>query len=77
MDTAQVVSDSEGQSVRLPEAMHFPGDRVFVKKIGNAVVLMPCSDSWQSLAESLAEFTPDFMAERVQPIQTPRASAFE
>ena len=77
MDTAEVVSDSRGQSVRLPEAMHFSGDRVFVKKIGNAVVLMPCSDSWQSLVESLGEFTPDFMTERAQPLQAPRASAFE
>jgi antitoxin VapB len=76
MDTAEIVSDANGQSVRLPEAMQFAGDRVFVKKVGNAVVLMPCSDSWQSLVESLGEFTSDFMAERIQPTQTPRASAF-
>jgi antitoxin VapB len=76
MDTAQLVSDANGQSVRLPDSMHFSGDKVFVKKVGNAVVLMPCQDSWQSLVESLSEFTSDFMAERVQPTQAPRASAY-
>jgi len=77
MDTAEIISDDHGQSVRIPGTMQFAGDRVFVKKIGNAVVLLPCSDSWQSLVESLGEFTSDFMAERIQPIEPPRVSAFE
>ena len=42
-------------------------DKVYVKRIGNAVVLIPEHDSWETLIESLSQFSDDFMAERQQP----------
>jgi antitoxin VapB len=45
----------------------FEGDEVFIKRVGNAVVLLPWSDSWQTLYESLEVFSEDFMEERGQP----------
>gem|GEM_PF-5314989 len=38
-----------------------------MKKVGQAVVLLPISGAWDSLTESLTRFTPDFMTERRQP----------
>jgi antitoxin VapB len=49
---------------------------VYIKKVGNAVVLIPEQDSWQSLADSLALFSDDFMEQREQPDQ-PREQMFE
>jgi len=43
------------------------GREVYVKKVGQAVVLLPISGAWDSLTESLTRFTPDFMTERRQP----------
>ena len=43
----------------------------------NAVVLLPYHDSWQSLFESLDQFSDDFMEQRDQPTQPSRESAFE
>ncbi|HEX8221036.1 MAG TPA: type II toxin-antitoxin system VapB family antitoxin, partial [Chloroflexia bacterium] len=62
--------------VRLPKAYRFRGTRVYIKKVGNAVVLIPEQDSWQSLADSLALFSDDFMEQREQPDQ-PREQMFE
>lgn len=56
----------------LPKEFHFEGDEVFIKKIGNVVVLIPTARSWDSLLGSLDQFTPDFMTERNQPQQQAR-----
>lgn len=77
MQTAKLFQNGQSQAVRLPKEFRFQGDKVFIKRMGNAVVLLPYHDSWQSLFESLDQFSDDFMEEREQPSQPPRESAFE
>jgi antitoxin VapB len=67
MNTAKLFKNGQSQAVRLPKEFRFKGKEVFIKKTGNAVVLLPEKDSWQSLIASLDQFTPDFMADRNQP----------
>ena len=50
---------------------------MFIKKIGNAVVLMPDQGGWKTLFDSLDQFSQDFMASREQPEQQVRENAFE
>lgn len=66
MKTAKLFKNGQSQAVRLPKEFRFDEDEVFVKKVGNAVVLIPAHASWQTLIESLDEFSPDFMEERKQ-----------
>lgn len=77
MQTAKLFQNGQSQAVRLPKEFRFQGDKVFIKRMGNAVVLLPYHDSWQSLFESLDQFSEDFMEQRDQPTQAPRESAFE
>jgi antitoxin VapB len=65
--TARLFLNGKSQAVRLPKEFRFRGDKVFIKRVGNAVVLLPYEASWQTLAESLERFSEDFMAEREQP----------
>jgi antitoxin VapB len=67
MKTAKLFRNGQSQAVRLPKEFRFEGDFVYVKKSGNAVVLLPASGIWASLVESLDEFSNDFMADRNQP----------
>jgi len=67
MDKAKLFKSGRSQAVRLPKEYRFDGDEVFVKKIGEAVVLLPREDSWLTLYESLEYFSDDFMIERNQP----------
>ncbi len=67
METAKLFMNGRSQAVRLPMSFRFEGDEVFIKRVGNAVVLLPRSDSWQTLYESLEVFSKDFMEERGQP----------
>jgi antitoxin VapB len=42
--------------------------------MGDAVVLLPKTKSWDTLIASLSRFSPDFMSEREQPPQQERES---
>lgn len=67
MDKAKLFMNGRSQAVRLPREYRFEGEEVFVKRVGNAVVLLPRRESWRTLYESLGEFSEDFMEDRGQP----------
>jgi antitoxin VapB len=72
MKTAKLFKNGESQAVRLPKEFRFEGTEVLIKKAGNAVVLLPKKKSWDSLLESLALFSSDFMKDRGQPRKSDR-----
>ncbi len=76
MDIARLFQNGRSQAVRLPKAYRFRGSRVYIKKVGNAVVLIPYRDSWQTLVDSLQLFSDDFMEHRRQPPQQDRERPF-
>lgn len=76
METAKLFQNGKSQAVRLPKEYHFSGDKVLIKRVGNAVVLLPYQDSWETLFESLEKFSDDFMENRQQPLQE-REDIFE
>ena len=77
MDTAKIIQSGRSQAVPLPKEYRFDGTQVFIKKIGDAVVLMPYQGGWQTLFDSLNEFSDDFMASRNQSEQQLREDAFQ
>lgn len=77
MKTAKLFQNGQSQAVRLPKEFRFEGDEVLIKKVGAAVVLLPTQQSWDTLINSLTQFSPDFLLEREQPPQQKRANAFK
>ncbi len=70
MEKAKLFQNGQSQAVRLPKALRFEGSEVYVRKLGNAVVLLPLDDPWAALRESLTRFSDDFLSERsTQPEQ--------
>mgnify|MGYP003339961785 CR=1 FL=1 len=76
MKTARLFKNGQSQAVRLPKEFRFRGKKVFIKKMGNATVLIPVDDPWQSLFNSLNNFSKDFLEERNQPEQQDREDPF-
>jgi antitoxin VapB len=76
METAKLFKNGKSQAVRLPKEFRFGSDRVYIKRMGNAVVLLPYQSSWDTLIESLGYFSVDFMSERTQPPAQEREDAF-
>lgn len=67
MDTAKVFMSGRSQAVRLPKEYRFEGDEVLIKRVGDAVVLLPRTRSWDGLFQSLEQFERGFKLERMQP----------
>lgn len=67
METAKRFVNGNSQAVRLPRGYRFRGDGVVIKRMGNAVVLLPKDDPWQVMFDALAEFPDDFRPTRDQP----------
>lgn len=76
MDIAKLFLNGQSQAVRLPKEYRFQGDRVYLKRVGNALLLLPYEAPWQTLLESLDKFSEDFMQERDQPPLQERESPF-
>jgi len=72
MATAKIFQNGQSQAVRLPKEFRFDNlKEVYIKKINGMVVLIPKSntDVWESLFDTLDDFSDDFMQERVQHTQ--------
>lgn len=50
MERAKVFQAVRSQAVRLPKEFRFNGTEVFIKRVGNAIVLLPKDDVWDSFA---------------------------
>ncbi len=77
MKTAKLFKNGQSQAVRLPKEFRFEGDRVFIKKEDNRVVLIPERKTWDTLIKSLEKFSADFMSERTQPETQKRKGMFD
>ncbi len=62
MQTAKLFPNGQSQAVRLPKEFRFDGERVYIQRLGSAVILLPFQAPWQTLLDSLGEFTPDYAA---------------
>jgi antitoxin VapB len=68
MQQAKLFQNGQSQAVRLPKEFRFDGNSVGIKRIGKSVVLFPPDAPWDTLFDSLEQFTPDFMNDRKQPL---------
>jgi antitoxin VapB len=63
MQTARLFVNGKSQAVRLPKEYRFQGENVYVKKIGEAVILVPLDKDWEVFMHGLNSFSEDFMSE--------------
>ncbi len=60
MKTAKLFQNGQSQAVRLPKEFRFEGSQVYIQRVGSAVVLLPYATPWDSLFESLDQFSDDY-----------------
>lgn len=61
---ARLFANGQSQAVRLPKEFRFESDKVYIRRFGQAVVLLPWREPWQPLIDSLDRFSEDFTDER-------------
>ena len=69
------IQDKSGfQSIKIPDSFKINDDKVYLKKVGNALYIIPFHNPWQNLIDSVDEFSQDFMNDREQPTEQTRES---
>ncbi len=65
--TIDIKNSGDIQMINIPKEMMFNEDKVIIRKLGNALYVVPFNNPWENLINSLGSFTPDFMDSREQP----------
>lgn len=65
--TIDIINQKGYQSIQIPDEMKIDDNKVYLKKLGNIIYIIPFHNPWQNLIESLDIFTEDFMDDRNQP----------
>ena len=73
-ETIDIQNKEGGQAIEIPESFKIDDSKVYIKKRGNCLYIIPYHQPWQSLLDSLQQFSPDFMEERNQPLPQNRES---
>ena len=60
---AKVINDENGQFIELPKELVIDEKEVEVKKIGQALILMPAGTNWEVLQTVQNQISKDFMSE--------------
>jgi antitoxin VapB len=61
VNTAKLFANGQSQAVSLPKELRFEGTEVYIKKIGDAVLLFPKDKQWDMFLTGLLSFSDDFM----------------
>lgn len=64
--TTNINNELGSQKISIPNIMRIDDDKVYLKKIGNAIYIIPFHNPWQNLIEATESFSPDFMENRNQ-----------
>ena len=66
MNTAKLKMQGNKQLAILPDGFQLVGEEVYIKKVGNAIILIPKNNPCQTLWNSLDLFSDDFITTRDQ-----------
>lgn len=73
-EATNIQNISGSQMIKIPDNFKINDDKVYLKKVGNTLYIIPFHNPWQSMFDSVNEFSEDFMDDRQQPKQQSRES---
>jgi len=60
---------SGSQMIEIPDSFKINDDKVYLKKVGETLFIIPFHNPWQSMMDSVDQFSEDFMDDRQQNTQ--------
>ncbi len=55
------------QLISIPAELRIDDDKVYIKKVGNSLQIIPFHSAWNNLEEGAKKFSEDFLENRTQP----------
>jgi antitoxin VapB len=77
LDTAKIFKNGKSQAIRIPKAYRLKGKEANITQIGDALIILPKKDAWDTFLDGLNGFSEDFLTERIQPKNDERENIFK
>lgn len=61
---AKLFYNGRSQAMRLPKEFRFPGTEVYVRNVGDSLIVSPRRPSWDEFFSTPSAFGDDFLTER-------------
>lgn len=74
IETIDIKYEKGIQAITIPKNLKINDNKVYLKKVGNALFIIPFHEPWQNLFESLDLFTSDYLDDRGQQFNQNRES---
>ena len=68
---------NEFQDIKIPEKFKIDDNKVYLKKTGNVIYIIPYHDAWKSMIDSTNDFSDDFMENWNQPLDQQERENFD
>jgi len=62
--TIDIKKEGNKQVIAIPADMAINDEKVYLKKVGNVIYLIPFHNPWQSMVDGAHSFSDDYMEER-------------
>ena len=69
MKEAKLFTNGQSQMVSLPKEFRFRGKSVYIRRLGDAIILLPHHKPWSTLLSACGKFSCDFMGIREQGVK--------
>ncbi len=63
-ETVKILDAKDGQTINIPKELRIDDDKVYLKKVGNSLHVIPFHAPWESMVNSVEEFTEDYLSKR-------------
>jgi len=67
MDTIKIEYKGDKQTINLPEKYNFDEKELYIKKVGESLVIFPKNIPVETWFRNLYNFSDDYMIDRIQP----------
>lgn len=72
IETLDIIQETNYQLIRIPNNFKIDDNKVYIKKIGNTLQLIPVHNVWENFIDNINNFSDDFMNERPEFIESKR-----
>lgn len=72
IETLDIIQETNYQLIKIPNNFKIDDNKVYIKKIGNTLQLIPVHNVWENFIENVNNFSDDFMNERPEFIESKR-----
>lgn len=65
-EIVDIETQNDFQDIKIPGKFKIDDDKVYIKKIGNVIYIIPYHNAWDSMIDATNNFSDDYMEKREQ-----------